>query len=151
MKILEIHMRIIKIMKIIEIACENNENHENLKNHARIMKIIEILEIHMSNGWAQCVTKYLHFAFIPETKFRVLWSSYLIIRITIHITIHFLQVMINLFFFAIIMFLIYVISVDVRHSCHNWNHFTSHLTTPLATHKDNTAVTKYCYFVFMVI
>ena len=95
------------------------------------------------------VTKYWHFAFMSETIFRLLWSSYLITRLTTHVTIHLIKIMISTFVVEIMMFCIYVISVDVRHSCHNWRHFTTHLTTHVTIHKDSSVVTKYCYFVFM--
>ena len=49
---------------------------------------------------------------MSETIFRHLWSSYLLTRLTIHFTIHFTQVMISTFVLEIIMFCIYVISVN---------------------------------------
>ena len=59
MKILEIHMQIKKIIKILKIYLENHwnpyKNYKimkiNLKIHMEIMKIIKILEIHIRIKW----------------------------------------------------------------------------------------------------
>ena len=46
MKILEIHMRIMKIIKKKKNQLGKHSNNENLQVHARITNIIQILEIH---------------------------------------------------------------------------------------------------------